>query len=367
MGNLGQTEMAGMQGLVAGMEAPAIHAGRVQVKKMDGEEHWRCSQPGCLQTGQYRLNGLRVCGRACLETLLRRVLTAEQAYALVADLGAGPRVQLGRILIEQGSISETQLERALRAQTTTGAGKLGSWLKQQVDLSDADFAAALSIQWRCPVFRLGNFVPRKMAFFLPRQLAEKRGAVALRITGETPRISVCFEDHVDPELLRAMEQMHGIPAEAGLLTATDFWHATRELLGVPFPRCASVISPSIDNMAQAMSHVLMSLEAPEARLVAMGDTYWLRVWQTRIDAPARSRPLTNTDEKLWFCGHEAAVATGGLNGNHALSSASQEVALDVLCTAGTAGDTHGVDLPGSEDLAQQMLGAAAERGYYLSD
>jgi hypothetical protein len=367
MGNLGQANVTGMQEFFAGMKAPANGAGQMQVERTDGGERGQCSQPGCLQAGRYGLHGLRACGRACLEALLRTIVISEQADALVADLGSAPRVRLGQILIEQGSITEAQLERALRAQRATGAGRLGSWLKQQVDLSEADFAVALSIQWKCPVFQLGNFAPRRMARFLPRQLAEERGALALRIRGDAPRISICFEDHVDSVLLRAMERMHGVPVEAGLLTSGDFWQATREFMGVPFPRCASVTAPSIDDMTRAMSHVLMAFEAHDARLVAIGSRYWLRVWQSRSDTAggAQGAGLPAVEHTLY--GRTAADI--GEERSHAAVpwDAEAVVALDVLCTASITGDAHRDDFPDCEELARQMLGGAKEREYNLSD
>lgn len=237
-----------------------------------------CSRPGCTKVAYFELDGGWACSEACLCELLRSAIEQQAVEAQIRQNG-NTRVQLGRILIEQGSITEAQLEQALRSQRATGAGRLGCWLRQQVDLPEADFAAALSIQWRCPVFRVGNFSASRMAGFLPRVLVEQNGALPLRVTGDPARLSVCFEDHVDEGLLVGLERMHGLTVEAGLLTASDFWQVTRELVGVSCVPSISAVAPSTDCMADAMSRVLVRAQASRARLVAINDLYWVRFWR----------------------------------------------------------------------------------------
>ncbi len=237
-----------------------------------------CAVHGCPDPGRYRFYGQQACSVRCLELLLESAVLAEQSLATASALKARPRVQLGRILIEQGTINEAQLEQALRSQRATGAGRLGCWLKQQVELPEADFTAALSIQWRCPVFRTGTFTPARMASYLPRPLVEEQGALPLRLTGSPERLSLCFEDHMDYELMGAAERMHGIGVDAGLLTATEFWTATRDLLSVPFPRVVTMEAPSAECMIEAMGRFLAAAGASDARVVAVHGCYWLRIW-----------------------------------------------------------------------------------------
>ncbi|WP_158615540.1 hypothetical protein [Acidipila sp. EB88] len=238
-----------------------------------------CAVVACAAQGVYHFNGQWACSVDCLEQLLRAVVIAEQALAAAAALHAAPRVKLGRILIEQGIINEAQLEQALRSQRSVGAGKLGCWLKQQVELPEADFTAALSIQWQRPVFRMGAFQAARMVSYLPAALMEKHGALPLRITGAPERLSICFEDHIDLELLSAAERMHGLSVDAGLLTATEFWQVTRELLGQRPPACVSVEAASVPGMTAAMSQLLCDPAVITSRLVAVHGCYWLRVWK----------------------------------------------------------------------------------------
>ena len=273
----------GMPALVYGEKA-VQGAEPVAESSSDGlrqGERVRCAAQGCTGEGRYHFGGQQACSRACLQALLRGSVLEEQALAARIAVNALPRVQLGRILIDQGTINEAQLEQALRSQRATGAGRLGCWLRQQVELPEAEFTAALAIQWRCPVFRTGTFAPARMASYLPRPLAEEQGALPLRLTGSPARLSLCFENHVDSELMSAAERMHGIHVEAGLLTASDFWAATRALLSVPFPRVAVVEACSVEGMIEAMSRFLIESDAAgaaEARMVAVHGCYWLRTW-----------------------------------------------------------------------------------------
>ena len=335
-----QMEQAQAQpGLEPGMH-PSIHPGWLAMPELacgaaaqvaepaaesrsDGapqDEHVRCATQGCAGRGRYHFAGQHACSRACLQALLRGAVLEEQALAAAIALNAVPRVQLGRILIAQGTIDEAQLEQALRSQRATGAGRLGCWLRQQMELPEQEFTAALSIQWSCPVFRTGTFAPARMASYLPRPLAEEQGVLPLRLTGSPARLSLCFEDHVDYQLMSAVERMHGIHVEAGLLTASDFWAATRELLSVPFPRLAAVEACSTEGMIEAMSGFLVEAGAAEARMVAVHGCYWLRTW---------------------------TAARGG---------ARELVERDVLCTPAAGAMRHGSGYAGEvEALTAKML------------
>ena len=126
-----------------------------------------------------------------------------------------------------------------------------------------------------------------MVEYLPRPLVEEHGALPLRISGTPERLTLCFEDHVDHELMSAVERMHGIGVDAGLLTASEFWQGTRDLLSVSFPRTEMVVAASHDGMIGAMSRLLAQAAPEEARLVAVHGCYWLRLWTSAGDM---SRP-----------------------------------------------------------------------------
>ncbi len=242
----------------------------------------RCSNAACgkplPESGAGAFAGQPLCSPECLETALRATLASEYALSTAAALETGPRVRIGQILVEQGVITDAQLERALRSQRLTGAGRLGTWLRQQTQLPEEDFAAALSIQWRCPVFRIGAFAAERMTSFLPRHLVETLGALPLRVSRHPERLTICFEDRVDTELLRACERMHGIPVEAGLLASNEFWYGSGELLKASFPPACLVEATGLDEMMSAMIETITRAAATDAQLIYVHNYYWLRLW-----------------------------------------------------------------------------------------
>jgi hypothetical protein len=241
-----------------------------------------CANPQCRkqlhQDRAFTFAGQSLCSPECLEVAFRATLAAEHGLSTAAALANGPRVRIGQILVEQGVITEPQLERALRSQRLTGAGRLGTWLRQQTQLPEEDFAAALSIQWGCPVFRVGSFAAERMAGFLPRPLVEALGALPLRVSREPERLTICFEDRVDAELLRACERMHQMPVDAGLLASNEFWNGTGELLKASFPPCVQVEATSLDEMIGAMIETIARTALINAQLVYVHGYYWLRIW-----------------------------------------------------------------------------------------
>jgi len=271
----------------------------------------------------YELHGQVACSRECLEALLRAAVLEESMRATATAITARPRVLLGRILVEQGTINEAQLDQALCMQRDTGAGKLGSWLNQQTVLPEAEFTAALAIQWHCPVFSLGDFVPSRMASYLPKALMEEHGAVPLRTTGLLQRLSLCFEDHLDHELIHAAGRMHGVSVEGGLLTESDFWQATRNLLAVRFPKSVTVQASSPDCMVGAMSRLLVGAGAVSARVAIVHGCYWLRFWTLPCSVLVSGNP-------------------------------GEMVPYDVLCTAGSTSMAH-VHENDVEELTAAMM------------
>ena len=280
----------GIQVEVTTVNAAVVDAGRsIGQIQQRVEEHLamrpapsRCSVHGCIAEGKYMLNGEWACGARCLELLLRVAIAAEQKMAAAAaTLRPLQRVPLGRLLVQQGSITEGQLERALRSQQATGAGKLGCWLKQQVDLTEAEFSAARAKQERCPVFGIGDFQPASLLRYLPMLLGEHSNVVPLRIAGSPYRLVLGFEDAIDHVLVSALARMHGIEVEAGLMTATEFWAATREFLTVRAPQPAVCEASTLEDVLQCIVAAMVESGDEQGRLVATSGYYWLRTWTAR--------------------------------------------------------------------------------------
>ena len=242
----------------------------------------QCGRPGCREFGGVRFRGTLFCNTACLTPALRTALYAERQEArrgeVVSGIALQGRALLGSILVDQGAITEQQLASALCSQQDAGTGRLGSWLRQQAGLSEVELASALSIQSRCPVFRVGNFQAVEMASYLPRPLLECCGVVPLRLSGSPQRLALCFEDHVDATLAAAVGRMHdGMAVDAGLLTATDYWRAARELFAVPFAPAEQMEANSIEEALRLIVRFTTGAAARSLRVVAVHNRFWVRV------------------------------------------------------------------------------------------
>ena len=268
-------------------------AGRTKARAYGVQTAAMCAVETCCREANFHFQGRGACSGRCLELLMRDAVIEEQVLATVAAFRARPHVQLGRILVEQGAITEAQLERALRSQKAAGAGKLGSWLKQQMALPDLDLTAALSSQWRCPVFRAHAFLPGRMSVYLPRPLVEEHGVLPLCVGGSPERLALGFEGHIDYEIIQAAERMHGIKADAGLLPAHEFWQSMRDLLAVPFARVHQVRPSSHDVMIAVMSRLLARSAAANARLVAVHGCFWLRFWSPASGERRSAQPVVH--------------------------------------------------------------------------
>ncbi len=261
-----------------GTRARAEEPNRCQTEDAVGEQ---CGHKGCRAIGTIGFREALFCGAACLAPALRAVLHAERQEArqgkAVFGPGSGDRVPVGRILVEQGAITEQQLASALLSQQQAGTGRLGSWLRQQSGLGEVALASALSIQSRCPVFRIGNFDAVEMSTYLPRPFLESCSAIPLRLTGSPQRLALCFEGHVDPALAGAVARMHGIAVDAGLLTATDYWQAARELFDVRLAPAEQREAESIEEALRIIVRFATGTAARSLQVVAVHNCFWVRV------------------------------------------------------------------------------------------
>jgi hypothetical protein len=202
-----------------------------------------------------------------------------------------PGELLGSILIAQLAITQAQLERALHAQRLTGVGRLGAWLCRQTGLEEQQLTAALSAQWQCRVFRPGIFSAVRMACFLPRLLVEQLGALPLRLSGDSQTLSLCFEDRIDYELVRALERMHGIRIEAGLLGAKEFERTRSALLRASFPACRLIEATDFDERIRAMALAAAHPDLVHAHAVHVHGYCWLRTWIADMDSGVAANDL----------------------------------------------------------------------------
>jgi hypothetical protein len=187
------------------------------------------------------------------------------------------RMPLGLVLLQQGWITQVQLERALYRQRSAGTGRIGRWLTEECGLDREVVTRGLALQWSCPVLRPEGFEPEAMALLAPRVLVESAGMVPLRVVAGS-RLYVAFADGVNAVAALAMERITGLKVVSGLMESSQ-WEAARERLcacpGVE-TKFEQVGRPEL--LVEAVADALCRTRPRAARLVRVHHVYWLRMW-----------------------------------------------------------------------------------------
>jgi len=216
---------------------------------------------------------------------------------------------LGLILLQQGSITHAQLQRALDLQQRAGAGRIGRWLIEQYGIQQDCVTRALGVQWGCPVLAVDGFDTCAMALAAPRLLVERLGMLPLRIAGGRI-LYLAFAGRPDASVAFAMERMSGLKVECGLVDGAA-WQAARERL------CASdfveaVFDPVADSesLATKVAATLSRLRPVSSRLVRLHRFFWLRMWLETGAMGAGNGGIPTTREDVvdriyWLAGDPA--------------------------------------------------------------
>jgi len=217
------------------------------------------------------------CTASRIETAARREMEGRGATAGLASAPHRHRIPLGLVMLEQGWITSEQLRRAMEAQRAAGRGKLGDWLVSQQGVSETLVTRALSLQWNCPVLAADRHDPQQMAAVLPRLFVEAFDALPLRVAAGSI-LYIGFEDRLDPVLTLAVERMHGLRVESGVVSGSAFQSAHGRLLNAAFPKAELVGAESLTPLVRAFSRAVERVRPVESRLIRVHDCLWLRMW-----------------------------------------------------------------------------------------
>jgi len=220
------------------------------------------------------------CSTKCLEAIIRRSLRRERGDLRPLSGEGAPhrhRIPLGLMLLEQGSITQSQLRRALDAQRCAGQGRIGDWLVQECGVSSSLITRGLATQWSCPVLPMDGFAPAAMALTLPRLFVEELRLLPLRVAGSRI-LYLAFNDNLDASAAFAIEQMSGLRVESGLLEDQQFESARGRLLESDFVTVKQRLYLDADALAARIAAVLEDTEPIGSRLVRVHQHYWLRTW-----------------------------------------------------------------------------------------
>ena len=263
----------------------------------EGRLFSRCANPRCA-TGWMRLwrnrrvpcfEGRWACSAECMQELVAAAARREMDRGLGASVPRPHRMPMGLMLIEQGRISPEQLQQALAGQQrsveeTGEAARLGAWLLRSGVLTEPALARALSTQWSCPVFSLAGYRPEDVATAMPRFFSDALGALPVRMAGG--RLQIAFAGPIDRSLSYAVGRMGGVRVDAGVACDSEWQIAQGRFLATREPETRFLEAASSWVLVRAMTRLIESEKAVEARLVRLHEYFWLRIWRRAAPDPA---------------------------------------------------------------------------------
>jgi hypothetical protein len=221
--------------------------------------------------------GQWACSGRCVLELVRGAMRRESANgASTSPVQHKHRIPLGLLLLDQGWITQVQLQRALEIQRGRG-GRIGELLVDECGVSAELITRGLSMQWNCPVLDASGFSPRAMALAAPRMFIKQSGLLPLRVAGG--RILYAgFEDRLDASAALALEQMTGIKVESGLMKTDDYESARASLMRGEAIEVKEENFGDTDSLSARITAVLEQKQPIASKLVRFYQHYWLRLW-----------------------------------------------------------------------------------------
>jgi hypothetical protein len=223
--------------------------------------------------------GLAFCCAECAEAALaeeagRQLQQAEQER----ERQRPHRLPLGLLLVTRGVISGAQLQEALRLQRERIGRRLGTLLREMGLLSESALAAALGVQWGCPVFPLQDHRGYlECAGLLPFTLLQSTHALPVHHSASGRVLHLAFTERVDYTLLYAVEHMTGYRTVPCVAADSAVVQALEKLRQVSAPQETvfdSVRQPL--EMARMAVDYARKLGAAQVRLRGAAGHAWFR-------------------------------------------------------------------------------------------
>ncbi len=131
--------------------------------------------------------------------------------------------RIGEILIENGSITQEQLQDALQFQKKESGKLIGKILIELGYVTEEDIVIALATQFNVPYLPLANFTfTEANAKILPRDLIVKYHCVPLERTGNM--LTIAMSDPTCEEAIRAIEEATKAKVQTFVTTHTEIMH-----------------------------------------------------------------------------------------------------------------------------------------------
>ncbi len=233
---------------------------------------WRriSSRPALL-----RIHGGAFCFPDCFERELIRRLK-QVAFGSLCKTESSRRVPLGLLMLSRGQLTSKQLRQALELQKSIGTYRIGECLQQLGFARDQDIAAALAMQWSCPLIKA---VPAAVSdCAVPFYLLQKFQMVPVHFSGVRRVLHIAFAEKIEYEALFSIEQILGCKTEACLTTPNEL-AAALERYEEPRRRGEKLFESTsdIEETSRIISSHVSTMCAGEIRVTSCGDLFWARI------------------------------------------------------------------------------------------
>ena len=147
--------------------------------------------------------------------------------------------KIGEILIEQGTISQTQLEEALQRQKKEPNRLIGEILIQMGYVSEENIVVALATQFNVPYLPIANFtMDQVVAQLIPKELIQKYLCIPLERIGDL--LTVVMADPTSEQAIKEIGAATNCKIQVFVATATEIAAAIQQYYGL---QVASTIKP----------------------------------------------------------------------------------------------------------------------------
>lgn len=218
---------------------------------------------------------------ACSESCLMEYVAAavEREGNAVAHRSIAPRhrIPLGLALLQDGLITQAELQDARTAQQEAGYGQIGLWLQRTCGISEWALLRTLAKQWSCSLLHEPSKVEHAVYRSVPIKIARSLQAIPVGFSSRG-EIQLGYRDVPDASLAYAVERMNRIPVEQGFLGTGAFENCQKlfeESSRIPTIE-ASVSSESL--LVPTIVRQLNDLQPIRSKLVRIHQMYWLRAW-----------------------------------------------------------------------------------------
>lgn len=221
------------------------------------------------------VKGSPFCFPGCFERELHK-LYREGVLSAVHKPSHSRRAPLGLLLLSRGKITNQQLQHALDVQKKNSQRYIGEWLRQLGYASDDDIAAALAVQWSCPLLKK---IPLQISeHAVPLHLLQTLRMVSLYSPSQARVLHVAFADKVDHLALLAIEQMLGCKTEACLTTPTEL-QAALAYFEERKPRNEKIFERSNDpaEVSRIVSSYISRMDVSDVRAAWCRQIFWVRI------------------------------------------------------------------------------------------